>query len=199
MTQPKSKIIKIGTLGPSGTNSERAANYYLNQCISSTLNYGITLYNSFQSVLACLINNEISIAIVPHSYSGINEFYINPNIGLSELFTFKTAPYGLVKKPKTTISKSKCRIAVHSASASLLAYLLSDSEIIGNYQISFVTSTSLAAKEVHDGKADIALTNMDAAEKLNLQCIALYGAIEMGWSAFALKKNVRQIIHYNYP
>ncbi len=53
-----------------------------------------------------------------------------------------------------------------------------------------MSSTSKAAEEVYEGKADLALTNRNAINKFNLVCCALYGPIRMGWSVFIKKELV---------
>lgn len=61
---------------------------------------------------------------------------------------------------------------------------------ISDYELELVSSTSKAAEEVYENKADLALTNMNAIKKYNLVCCALYGSIQMRWSVFIKKEFV---------
>ncbi|MDR3441845.1 MAG: hypothetical protein P4L65_02390 [Legionella sp.] len=186
MDEPK-KTIKIGTLGPSGTSSEAAVAYFIQIINEGSENYSITLLNSFQSVLHELTHGDLSMAIVPHAYSEINLFYINPKIALYRMFTFNTPPYGLARRPDTVISKHHCRVVSHPAPVHLLDILLRQIGV-SRYEIVFADSTSRAAEEVCESRADLALTNMNAIKKYHLVCCALYGPIQMGWSVFIKKE-----------
>jgi len=181
------KTIKIGTLGPSGTSSEAAVAYFIQTFKEQPIDYSITLLSDFKSVLYELTDGDLSMVIVPHAYSKINLFYINPKVALYRMFTFETPPYGLAKRSGAIISQRHCRIVSHPAPVLLLNILLAQIDVI-RYEIMFVNSTSKAAQEVYEGRADIALTNMNAIKKYDLFCCALYGAIQMGWSVFIKKE-----------
>ncbi|MGX6643040.1 hypothetical protein [Legionella pneumophila] len=181
--------IKIGTLGPKGTSSEAAVTHFIQTFKKESENYSTILLNSFQSVLHELIYGDLSLAIVPHAYSAINLFYINPQISLYRMFTFNTPPYGLAKRSDGIISQRHCRVVSHPAPAHLLDTLLTQMGL-SRYEITFVNSTSKAAEEVYAQRADLALTNMNAMKKYDLVCCALYGTIQMGWSVF-IKKELR--------
>lgn len=182
------KIVKIGTLGPSGTSSEAAAAFFLQTYKNNAENYSITLLNSFKSVLHRLTDGNLGMAIVPHAYSQINLFYINPQIALYRMFLFDTPPYGLAKRQESLISNHQCRVVSHPAPVLLLDALLAELSI-SCYEVAFVNSTSKAAKEVYENRADLALTNINAIKKYDLVCCASYGAIQMGWSVF-IKREV---------
>lgn len=178
--------IKIGTLGPVGTSSEAAVTHFLQTYKGNSKNYSISLFNSFQSVLHELTHGDLSMALVPHACSDVNLFYIDQRIVLHQMFTFDTPDYGLAKRSDRVLSANYYRVVSHPAPAHLLNNLLSTMGI-SNYKVEFVTSTSKAAEEVYEGRADLALTNMNAIKKYNLICCALYGPIRMGWSVFAKK------------
>lgn len=181
--------IHIGTLGPSGTSSEAAAAYFIKIDEKNNKKYSITLLSSFQSVLHELIHGELSMALVPHAYRDINQFYINPKVALYRMFLFDTPPYGLARRRDRVLSQHSCRIVSHPAPILLLDNLLAQIGV-SDYEIELVSSTSKAAEEVHENKADLALTNMNAIKKYNLVCCALYGPIRMGWSVFIKKEFV---------
>jgi bacilysin biosynthesis protein BacA len=182
-------VIQIGTLGPSGTSSEAAAAYFIQTDEKNPKSYSITLLNSFQSVLQGLIHGELSMALVPHAYNDINLFYINPQVALYRMFQFDTPAYGLARRRDMVLSQHSCRVVSHPAPILLLDNLLAQIGL-SVYEIGFVSSTSKAAEEVYENKADLALTNMNAINKYNLVCCALYGPIQMGWSVFIKKEFV---------
>jgi prephenate dehydratase len=181
--------IQIGTLGPSGTSSEAAAAYFIQTHEKNSKNYSITLLNSFQSVLHELIHGELSMALVPHAYNDINLFYINPKVALYRMFLFDTPGYGLARRRDRELSQYSCRVVSHPAPILLLDDLLAQIGL-SDYEIEFVSSTSKAALEVYENKADLALTNMNAIKNYKLVCCALYGPIRMGWSVFIKKEFV---------
>lgn len=181
------KTIKIGTLGPSGTSSEAAVAYYIQTYKNKFEHYSIALLDSFELVLHELIYGDLSMAIVPHAYSETNLFYINPKIALYRMFTFDTPPYGLARRPDALVSQHHCRVVSHPAPTLLLDILIAQMGL-PRYEIEFVSSTSKAAEEVYESRADLALTNMNAIKKYNLVCCALYGPIQMGWSVFIKKE-----------
>lgn len=188
MDEQKSTI-QIGTLGPSGTSSEAAASYFIQSDEKYYKNHSIALLDSFQLVLHELIHGELSMAIVPHAYSGINLFYINPKVTLYRMFLFDTPVYGLAKRRDKVLAHHSCRVVSHPAPVLLLDTLLPQIGVSA-YEMDFVSSTSKAAEEVYENKADLALTNMNAIKKYNLVCCALYGPIQMGWSVFIKKEFV---------
>lgn len=181
------KTIKIGTLGPSGTSSEAAVKYFLHLYEKSSNDYSIVLLDNFKSVLHELTYGDLSIAIVPHAYSDINLFYINPKIQLYKMFEFKTPSYGLAKRSETVIPYHHCRVVSHPAPILILDMLIAQMGI-SHYEVIHVSSTSKAAEEVFEGRAELALTNMNAIKKYDLLCCAMYGPIQMGWSVFVKKE-----------
>lgn len=185
------KTIKIGTIGPEGTSSEAAVAHFIQTFKKESKDYSTILLNSFQSVLHELTHGDLSMAIVPHAYSAINLFYINPQIRLYRMFTFNTPPYGLAKRSDSVIAQHHCRVVSHPAPAHLLDILLAQMGVF-RYEISFVNSTSKAAEEVYEQRADLALTNMNAIKKFDLVCCAWYGAIQMGWSVFIKKELIHE-------
>jgi bacilysin biosynthesis protein BacA len=56
-------------------------------------------------------------------------------------------------------------------------------------KIKFVNSISVAAIQVKQGLADLAITNENALREYDLEFISQYGKIEMSWSLFHKKEN----------
>jgi bacilysin biosynthesis protein BacA len=177
--------LRVGTLGPNGTSSEQAAMHFLEKTSVPKNKKNIILYDTFNEVLEALVKNKITLAIVPNAYDRVNEFYINPNTELVELFVHDTPPYGLVKRKKEKIPVETCKIATHPAPIKLVDLFINKlRKKPHNYNVQLVNSTSMAAKMVKDGSADLAITNEIAARNYELEMVALYGKIKMSWSVF---------------
>jgi len=181
--------LSIGTLGPKGTSSEYSAQHYINKFLPYDLPTEIKLYNHFNLVLHSLLMDQVGIAIVPHAYDKINEFYINPEFSLVQNYEYNTPEYGLYKLAGSKLSGSNCNIVSHPAPVNLIKYLLEHNlpEIV-DYTVTFVDSTVIAANLVKTGSATLALTNKKAAEQNSLELVAMYGEIQMGWSVFTKRK-----------
>lgn len=180
---------KLGTLGPCGTSSEQSALYFINKHVSKSIE--IVLFDSFDEVLNAINSSRINYAIVPHAYDHIEQFYINYDLSLFEMYTFDTPVYGLFKRLDKEIPHINCQIVSHAAPVHLLPHLLNQMDIkLKSYQIHKVSSTSVAAKQVYDGIADLAITNQIAADLYKLQMLVRYGVIHMGWSVFKTRSNV---------
>lgn len=185
MRNDKSSLT-IGTLGPKGTSSEAAAMYFAQQNKAQLHQHSIRLFDNFQLVLDALVHADLSMAIIPHAFSDINLFYINPQVRLYHMFVFDTPAYGLAKRPDTVVPRQFCKIVSHPAPVIALK-TLSEQMGLTDYEVKWVHSTSQAAREVSEKKADLALTNWNAMQQFNLTSCAMYGAIQMGWSVFTKK------------
>ena len=182
----------IGTLGPVGTSSEQAALFLSEKIVKIGGEvFKVNLYDSFEDVLEALSRNEIKLAVVPNAYERVNEYYINPETVLVDLFIHSTPSYGLVKRPNEDIPAVGCSIVTHPAPRKLVDLLLSRVKSPPqNFKVSLVKSTSVAANMVKSGEADLAITNEIAARKNGLEIIEMYGAIKMSWSVFAKNNEV---------
>ncbi|MBE5101503.1 prephenate dehydratase domain-containing protein [Priestia aryabhattai] len=177
------KTIKVGTLGPSGTSSEFAANlfmdnYLFNQGIFSEL----ILFQTFEESMENLEKGLLDYIIVPHAYGGINEFYMKSNIDLIQLFRCDTPMYGLAVRKGFPYHKELLdseTIVSHPAPINLLKYFLNT-----NAKIHTVNSTSVAASLVKESVYNIAITNEVAKQKYDLDFVYQFKNIPMSWSVF---------------
>jgi len=181
------KTLKVGTLGPKDTSSEHTLNYLINQWQSYDISVTSHLFNTFTESKEALLQEQIDLALVPHAYERINDFYMEPNLGLGLIFTYPTPIYGLAKRKNDNLVLNNCTIVTHPAPLPLLPYLLPDSLNQNNIKVELVNSTSLAAIQVKEGIADLAITNETALEDNNLEFITQYGKINMSWSIFYKK------------
>ncbi|NER36421.1 MAG: LysR family transcriptional regulator [Oscillatoria sp. SIO1A7] len=192
---PISKKLVVGTLGPSGTSSESVLEYVVEQLQLEAVTITTKLFENFARLKEALLSEKVNLALVPHAYHNINDFYMEPSFELSFIFIYPTPVYGLAKKPIAKFDINNCTILTHPAPLPLLSYLMPDYEKQKHIKVKLVDSTSVAAKEVSDGLAELALTNEKAANKYGLEFIRTYGEIKMSWSIFKHKEDNFSITH----
>lgn len=179
--------LKVGTLGPENTSSGQTLNYLATQWQAEQITIIPCWFESFTELRDSLIKNEVDLALVPHAYEKINDFYMQPDFELKFLFTYPTPIYGLAKQKKAKFVTENCTIVTHPAPLPLLSYLLPNYQNKKNIKIELVNSTSLAAIYVKEGFADLAITNEKALKDNDLEFITTYGKINMSWSIFQKK------------
>jgi bacilysin biosynthesis protein BacA len=173
----------VGTLGPEGTSSEHAASYFVDRFAPDVARTEIELFDSFQDLEWGLCWGDVDLAVVPHAYSRINEFYVKSGVDLLLLFICPTPTYGLVRREDVDRALRGCKLVTHPASLPLLPQLLDDRNP-QEFDVELVSSTSVAARRVREGSADLAITNERAAREHGLELVATYGPIRMSWSVF---------------
>jgi prephenate decarboxylase len=184
---PPAKTLIIGTLGPSGTSSDYASSYIVKQLESEQLTGEIQLFDSFPDVKEALLQDQVDLALVPHAYHLINEFYMEPSFDLGFIFIYPTPVYGLAKKKNTEVVFKGARLVTHPAPLPLLSRLLPESQDLSEIQVDLSPSTSNAAIQVQQGLATLAITNKNAVDAYDLEFISTYGKIPMSWSIFYKK------------
>lgn len=176
-------LLVMGTLGPRGTSSEHAAHYFVERFATKVARTGIELFDSFTDLQVELCRGGVNLAIVPHAYDRINEFYMHPRIDLLLLFICPTPTYGLAQRESVHGPLRGGKIVTHPAPLPLLPRLIVDYEP-REFEVQIVSSTSVAARMVREGSADLAITNERAVMENGLKWVATYGPIRMGWSVF---------------
>jgi len=187
--QPNVKTLTVGTLGPKETSSEQTLNYLISQWKLQQISVNSHLFDSFTELKESLLQDQVDLALVPHAYERINDFYMEPSFKLGFIFTYPTPVYGLAKRKNEEIVLENSTLVTHPAPFPLLSYLLPSNLNQNNIQVKFVNSTSVAAIQVKQGLADLAITNENALKEHDLEFISQYGQIEMSWSLFHKKEN----------
>ncbi|MBP5973792.1 LysR family transcriptional regulator [Brasilonema sp. CT11] len=185
---PPSKNLIIGTLGPAATSSDYASKYIINQLISEDFTVSTQLFDTFLDVKEALLQDKVNLALVPHAYDRINEFYMEPDFELGFIFIYPTPVYGLAKKKDKEAVFNGSRIVTHPAPLPLLKQLLPDTQDKAQIQVDLSPSTSDSAMQVKQGLADFAITNENAVKAYDLEFIYTYGNIQMSWSLFQKKR-----------
>lgn len=182
--------VRIGTLGPNGTSSERAAKYiiYSLQQMNPNCKYIIELRNDFKDVFKALSNKEIDYALVPAAYEKISEYFWYPYFQNSLTFIYSTPNYGIVSKSKLNhLDKKKIYLATCPAAEKIFNYLMDDMK--REYEIEVVTtrSTVEAILSVINNQADIGITNETSYERYKDQGIVFMSkkySVNIVWSLF---------------
>ncbi|WP_168465564.1 LysR family transcriptional regulator [Aphanizomenon sp. UHCC 0183] len=193
---PISKTLTLGTLGPSGTSSEAALKYLISQIEQEKIkeiNVLVKLFDSFIDLQQALKNEQVDLALVPHAYERINEFYMQPKFDLGFIFVCPTPVYGLAKRKDQEFKVIGSKIVTHPAPLPLLSELLPLQYSPQEMTVELVNSTSVAAKQVHQGLADLAITNEKARQYYDLEFVSIYGTIPMSWSVFYKKPAVAYV------
>ena len=97
------KTLSVGTLGPKETSSEQTLNYLISQWKLQQISVNSHLFDSFTDLKESLLENQIDLALVPHAYERINDFYMEPSFKLGFIFTYPTPVYGLAKRKNEEI------------------------------------------------------------------------------------------------
>jgi prephenate decarboxylase len=171
----------LSTLGPSGTSSEATAKYLLNQLVGNHSSQCI-LYPSFEESTQSLLDGRSNLLLVANAYQRIDQIYMHPQITPLFAVLHPTPNYGIAKRRCDVNLKRKVKIATHHAPSSLMQYLIRDWDL--NYKMILVDSTSQAAINVQQGRADLCMTNTTSAEKYDLEFISPTRPIYMLWSLF---------------
>ncbi|MGM3160253.1 bacilysin biosynthesis protein BacA [Dickeya undicola] len=172
----------IHTLGPSGTSSEYASQFFHRWMSDNYENsyHEIHLNDSYE-LARNNIEDEKGLLIVANAYPKINDFYMDTRLKILATFLYDTPLYGLVANK--TLPDRPLYVASHPAPIPLIGELLPDGLRIK--QVIEMSSTSAAAQAVVSGEVDVALTTEIAARIHKLNFISRIRPIHMLWSVFA--------------
>ena len=179
------QVSRIGVLGPTGTSSEHAASFIAKQLHEQGIDHELSLFDTFGLLKNALQSGDVDLAVVPHAYSNINEFYMESDFELGMIFMYPTPVYGLAKRKGVNINTNDCKISTHPAPLLLLKKLTP--EHVRNVEVILADSTSVAARQVQEGEVDYAITNEQALINHDLEFVTVHGEIPMSWSLFCKK------------
>ena len=163
--------MKIGTLGPTGTNSELAAKAYLDKLGKHGT---IILYETPEQCIEELKSGNIDSAILCVVYPKLNNIVFQnlEAIHMSDVFFFPTDDMVIAGNIQGT------RACTHPAPVNLLGNV---------YDIHFVNSNADAAIRCANGEFDLCVTTRSAATMNALDIVRNHGPVNMGWSIFVNK------------
>lgn len=191
--------ITFSTLGPKGTSSVNALEYFLYhlKAFDNTLDYDLALYNTFDEVYKNLQKGTVTYALVPSAYGRITEFFWDSKLVHCFQFVYPTPNYGLAARENTNLShKRTLVIAGCTPVLHLIPEFLPPNQNI-SFQILVTPSTTKALEKVLAGKADLALTNETSLEKhhaADLKFITEKRNANIVWSLFGLKDETENIL-----
>lgn len=171
----------IHTLGPEGTSSEYASQFFndwMRDNYSQSF-HNIELNQTYEEARDNIKNIQ-GLLIVANAYPQINNFYMDTGLKLIATFLYDTPLYGLVTNKE--LPNRPLVIASHPAPVPLISELLPSSLVIE--KVIEMPSTSRAAQAVLLKEADIALTTEIAARLHKLNFISSTRRIQMLWSVF---------------
>ncbi|MFD3557055.1 hypothetical protein [Streptomyces goshikiensis] len=178
--------MKLGTLGPKGTSSE-----YIAQSMAHSIGdrdaLRIVLESTYEQCMTALTDGQVDLALVAHAYPKINAFYMNPLLEPAVVFRGNTPEYGLATRADFEFHEELLfseTVVSHPAPVPLLEYHFGRP-----VQLATATSTSQAARDVADGRYDIAITNAQAVREHNLKFVYRFSHIPMTWTVFSRKVN----------
>jgi len=177
--------LQISTLGPEGTSSEYAADYFM-KLLQIDSKEHLYLKPSFEDAMQDVLNLTADVMIVANAYQNIDRFYMKPELKLMSSFMCNTPPYGLACKRRDVSigQESKITIITHPAPVSLIPWFLNDATV--EYETCFISSTSKAAESVMIEHFKYCITNEIAAKMYNLTFISRTRPIHMLWSVFGI-------------
>jgi hypothetical protein len=171
----------LGTLGPTGTSSHLAAGLLVER-------HGlhIRLYDTFDDVLAALVDRKVEYALVPSAYQGLTRFHWHRDLRLVAFFPKATPEYGIAAPPDTgpPTGRGPVRVAamweVRRIYAEVVPAALSGREV----RWVDADSTQHAAEILASGGADLAVTNAPGVSAHGLSWVASRPGAEIVWTVF---------------
>lgn len=175
------RVSAVGTLGPQGTSSEAAARHFIRLSGSDSFQPPIHLFDTYEEAGAALRGGQVTHLLVANAYSAVNQFYMDADLALANVFVMDTPLYGIAV-PRNGAVPDSPTIATHPAPEPVIGQLLPSRH--ATYKVIHFPSTSAAARAVTDGIADLALTTVPSAELHDLEFISDTRPILMVWSVF---------------
>lgn len=171
------KQIIVATLGPEGTCSENAAQYYIN---NNHYRGNIELYSTFEEAIETLKAGISDFVIVPSAYRKLADIIFDGRniIEIADVFILITP--GFVAVIMNELTKIK-KVAAHSSPANLA------SECFPYAQLIISNSNSHSANMLVSGEVDACITTKKCIELSSVKIIRDFGEISMSWNVIKKK------------
>ncbi|SDQ33794.1 prephenate dehydratase [Pseudovibrio sp. Tun.PSC04-5.I4] len=165
---PFSWVRQVQTLGPTGTNCEKAAlKWATRQCPNAKLFLHPTMELAADAVAKCGGSVLLSVVAYPHLHSIIYGHI--GNLRLMDVFIMNTD--NMVLASSTGETPSVC--ATHPAPEKLIP---------ASIERKFVASNVIAAAECAKGETDCCITTLCAAQEFSLTVLRKHGPVPMGFT-----------------
>lgn len=172
----REKIV-ISTLGPNGTCSEYASQFFLDK---NDYDGKINLFSTFEQAVEDLKEGKSDHVIIPSAYRNFADIIFQEQYTIEIDDVFKLPTPNLVIANKGNENEIK-KVATHSSPSSLVK------EYFPNAQLVISKSNSNAAEMLLANKVDACITTIKCAEMYSLNIIHNFGSINMGWNVLKRK------------
>ncbi|MDP0929770.1 prephenate dehydratase [Paracoccus onubensis] len=163
-------VRKVHTLGPQGTNCEKAARFWVDRL---ALDAPIVLHQSIERAATevAVCDAEVMLGVVAYPDLHSVMYTHVRTMRLLDLFIMNTDEMVMAVPPGRDTEPRIC--VTHPAPQALLPERI---------QRRFVASTALAAQECACGRAEGCITTLAAADRHGLRVLHRYGPVPMGFT-----------------
>ncbi|HHR6130357.1 TPA: prephenate dehydratase domain-containing protein [Providencia alcalifaciens] len=169
-------MITIHTLGPDGTNCEKAAYHWLSK---KKLEGNVFLHKTLEVAIEEVKKNKNSVLLGCIVYPYLNNIVFQ-NLSLFKLTDcFVMDTHNMLFASRFKDKKKIRRVGSHPAPKDLFSYV---PELNSNIESVLFDSNSESALQCFNGKVDACITTQKAAKKYNLEILQDFGPVPMGFS-----------------
>ncbi|MBI2971075.1 MAG: hypothetical protein HYY37_01500 [Candidatus Aenigmarchaeota archaeon] len=185
-------IYRIATLGPGGSDSERAAMYFgdrLWRHEGSPVRHReafhgpysgpvkIVLRDSFEESLQEVREGGADFGVVPAAYNNLFRLHCQyRDLDIWQAFPLPTKEMVLAQRPGT---KAVRKVALHPTTEPLAP---------PGTELLYIPSKPRCVEAVIHGEADAAIGSRDVAEQHGLEVVENFGSIPMTWEVFRRRR-----------
>ncbi|GAA2189752.1 prephenate dehydratase [Micromonospora lupini] len=171
----------LATLGPPGTSSHLTAVF-----LAERHGLRVELSDTFDAVLAALVDRRVDQALVPSAYQGLTRFHWHRDLRLEAYFAQATPEYGIAAHPHREPHLSGGQLAVAALWEVRRIFTDLAPPALRDREVRWVDadSTQHAAEIVAAGGADLAVTNAPGVDGHGLRWVAHRPGAEIVWTLF---------------
>ncbi|MDG4780855.1 prephenate dehydratase [Micromonospora sp. WMMD961] len=171
----------LATLGPAGTSSHLTAAF-----LAERHGLRIELSDSFDAVLAALVERRVDQALVPSAYQGLTRFHWHRDLRLDAYFAQATPEYGIAARPDRELDPAGGQLTVAALWEVRRIFTDLAPPALRDRPVRWVDadSTQHAAEILAADGADLAVTNAPGVHRHALRWVALRPGAEIVWTLF---------------
>ncbi|WP_255508814.1 prephenate dehydratase [Micromonospora sp. A202] len=169
----------LATLGPPGTSSHLTAAF-----LAERHGLRLELSDTFDAVLAALVDRRVDQALVPSAYQGLTRFHWHRDLRLDAYFAQATPEYGIAADPDREPPAGQLAVAALWEVRRLFTDLAPPALRDRPMRWVDADSTQHAAEILAAGGADLAVTNAPGVHRHALRWVARRPGAEIVWTLF---------------
>ncbi|WP_244295371.1 prephenate dehydratase [Micromonospora orduensis] len=171
----------LATLGPPGTSSHLTAVF-----LAERHGLRVELSDTFDAVLAALVERRVDQALVPSAYQGLTRFHWHRDLRLEAYFAQATPEYGIAAHPDREPDPSAGELTVAALWEVRRIFTDLAPPALRDRPVRWVDadSTQHAAEILAAGDADLAVTNAPGVHRHALRWVARRPGAEIVWTLF---------------